>query len=167
MKLNDIISAESLDVLEKEIYEKSGLNVTVFDDEGSLISSYSEWANRLCPLIKSNEKSKNVICTTANNNISLLARNSGKSVTEECDAGLLKFSVPAFSGEKFLGTISGCGLLSEDGNSEVDSFLLNKMAGLDEDEVKDLSKDIPSISTEKVNAVIKFIEDKLNTLLRN
>ncbi|MBN2040504.1 MAG: PocR ligand-binding domain-containing protein [Spirochaetes bacterium] len=166
MKLNDLIPSDKLNALEKAIYKKSGLNVSVFDEEGNVISSYNEWANKLCPVIKGNEKSKNVICTNANNNISMMARNSKKPVTEECDAGLLKFSVPVFADENFLGTISGCGLLPEDEGCEVDTFLLNKLAGLDENEAKELSKDIKTISTENVDSVIRFIQDELSRLTK-
>jgi len=163
MKVADIISPGKWHELEKEIFQRSGLNVSVFDADGSMISDYPQWANRLCPVIKDDEKGKGMICVSANNNISLIAKNSRRPVTEECDAGLLKFTVPLFSGNEFLGVITCCGLLSED--SEVETFLINKITGIDKDKIKSLSKDIKIITTEKINSLIQYIEKELSALI--
>jgi ligand-binding sensor protein len=163
MKLADIVSPEKWHELEKEIFHSSGLNVSVFDANGSMISDYPKWANRLCPVIKDDEKGKGMICVSANNNISLIAKNSKRPVTEECDAGLLKFAVPVFSGNEFLGVITCCGLLSEDG--EVETFLINKITGIDEGKIKSLSKDIRIITTEKTDSLVQYIEKELSALI--
>jgi len=163
MKLAYIVSPEKWHALEKEIFQISGLNVSVFDANGLMISDYPKWANRLCPVIKDDEKGKGMICVSANNNISLIAKNSKKPTTEECDAGLLKFAVPIFSGNEFLGVITCCGLLSED--SEVETFLINKITGIDEDKIKSLSKDIRIITTEKTDSLIQYIEKELSALI--
>lgn len=163
MKLADIVSSGKWHELEKEIFQRSGLNVSVFDADGSMISGYPEWANRLCPVIKDDEKGRNMICVSANNNISLIAKNSKRPVTEECDAGLLKLAVPIFSRSEFLGVVTCCGLLSED--SEVETFLINKITGIDEDKIKGLSKDIKIIGTEKISSLIQYIEKALSDLI--
>ncbi|HJX33688.1 MAG TPA: PocR ligand-binding domain-containing protein, partial [Desulfatiglandales bacterium] len=156
-------SPEKWHELEKELFQRSGLNVSVFDADGSMISDYPEWANSLCPVIKDDEKGKGIICVSANNTISLIAKNSKRPVTEECDAGLLKFAVPIFSDNEFLGVITCCGLLSED--SEVETFLINKITGIDEDKIKSLSKNIRIITTEKTDSLIQYIEKELSTLI--
>ncbi len=163
MKFTDILPLEKWLEFEKDLYERSGLNISVYDSEGSLVSGYEEWANKLCPVIKNDEKGKGGICVNANNNISLMSKKTKRPVTEECDAGLLKFTVPVFIGDEYLGVVTGCGLLLEDG--EVDTFLINKMTGLDEDELGNLSGDIEVLTEEKIDSLINYIQDELGRLI--
>ncbi len=148
---------------QKNIFERSGLNVSVFDEAGAMISNYKEWANRLCPIIKNHPKGKAVICVTANNNISHMAKNSKKPVVEECDAGLLKFAVPVFSNDEYLGVISCCGLLQE--GSEADTSLINKMTGISLEEAENNSKGIGTMTSERINSVIKYIGSEFGKLI--
>ncbi|MBW1751671.1 MAG: hypothetical protein JRJ46_00895 [Deltaproteobacteria bacterium] len=55
MKLKDILSIEKWTEIEKEINNKFGLNASVFDADGIRITRFKNWANRLCPVIKSYE----------------------------------------------------------------------------------------------------------------
>jgi len=84
---------------------------------------------------------------------------------EECDAGLVKIVVPIFAKDTFIGSVGACGLLMQDG--EVDSFLINKIAEIDEEKVDTLSQGINSISNDKIQKLISFIEDRLAELLRH
>jgi ligand-binding sensor protein len=163
MKLTEILPLDKLIEFEKDLYERSGLNISVFDSEGELLLVYKEWANKLCPVIKNNEKGGTVICINANNNISLMSKKSRKPVTEECDAGLLKFTVPVFVGDEYLGVVTGCGLLPEDG--EVDTFLISKMTGLDEDELSGPAAGIGVLSEEKIGSLIDYIQDELGRMI--
>jgi ligand-binding sensor protein len=163
MILTDILTTEQWLEFQKNIYERSGLNVSVFDAEGTMISNYKEWANRLCPVIKGHPKGKAIICTVANNNISLMAKKSKKSVIEECDAGMLKIAVPVYKNDEYLGVISCCGLLQE--GSEVDAFLIHKMTDINREEIENPSKDLKTLPADKISAVIKYIEDEMNKLI--
>jgi ligand-binding sensor protein len=163
MKLNDMLTLEEWTEFLKKIYERSGLNATAFDAQGAAVSTYKEWANELCPVIKGNPKGKGMICVNANNNISLMAMKSKKSVTEECDAGMVKFAVPVFTDNEFLGTISGCGLLPEGG--EVDTFLIHKMTDLNEEELKKYSHGIKILPSDEINSTIKYIEEEVKKFL--
>jgi len=64
-------------------------------------------------------------------NIALQARKTKKPVIGECDAGLLKLTVPIFVGDEFLGVGGGCGLLTDD--SEVETYLISMTIGVDEE----------------------------------
>jgi len=55
VKLKDILSIEKWTEIEKEINNKFGLNASVFDADGIRITRFKNWANRLCPVIKSYE----------------------------------------------------------------------------------------------------------------
>jgi ligand-binding sensor protein len=163
MKLADLLTQEKWSEFLKNIYDRSGFNVTAFDAGGAAVSSCKEWANKLCPIVKGNEKGKGMICVNANNNIALMAMKSKKSVVEECDAAMIKLAVPVFSENEFLGTISCCGLLAE--GSEVDTFLIHKMTGINEDDLKNNSKGINIIKSDKINSLIKYIEEEISKFL--
>ncbi|MDL1963839.1 MAG: PocR ligand-binding domain-containing protein [Deltaproteobacteria bacterium] len=64
--------------------------INVYDINGTRITDNTNWANRLCPLIKANDKGINFICAIANMNMASQAKLTGKPIIEECDAGLVK-----------------------------------------------------------------------------
>jgi ligand-binding sensor protein len=162
MNLTDIAPLETWVELEKDIHQKTGLDVNVFDVKGYRISDFKNWANRLCPEIKATTKGQSFICAPAHMNIAMQAMRTGQPAIEECDAGLIKLVVPIFSKGEFIGAVGACGFSLGDG--EVDSFLVNKMTDIEEETVEKLSRGIPSISNEKAESVAKYIEDCLEKI---
>ena len=158
MNLIDILPIEKWIELEKEINKRSGLNASVYDADGVRITDFKKWANRLCPVVKANEKGQSYICAVAHQNAANQAKKTGRPATIECDAGLVKVVVPVFVDDEFMGVAGGCGLMQNGG--EVDSFLINKTTGIDEGEIEFLSDDIATISTAKLESVIKYIEQE-------
>ncbi len=163
MKLIDILPIEKWVELEKEIYKRSGLDSSIFDMDGIRISEYKEWVNRLCPVIKDNDKGQSFICAVAHMNIAALAMQTKTFVIEECDAGLLKLVVPILVKDEFVGAVGACGLLLDDG--EVDFFMVNKTIGIDEDDVVRLSDDIGRITTEDAERLGKFITAQIDEIV--
>ncbi|MBW2107063.1 MAG: PocR ligand-binding domain-containing protein [Deltaproteobacteria bacterium] len=163
MKLTDILPIEKWVELEKEISERYGFNAAVFDKEGNKITQYLKWANSLCPVIKGDEKGRTFVCAVANQNMIAQAKRTKKTVNGECDAGLVKFLVPIFVGEELLGVIGGCGRLLH--GSEVDAFLLNKSTGIDLAKIEALSGDVTDISTDEVNSIISYLEEKIEGIV--
>jgi ligand-binding sensor protein len=163
MELLDLCSLETWKSLEDEIRNRTGLNAAVFNIEGIRIIPTEKWPNRLCPEIKANPKGQSFICATAHMNIALLAKASLSPVIEECDAGLIKLVVPIFVGEEFVGSVSGCGMLLDDG--EVDTFLVHKTTGMEETALEDLSTDLPVISMEKAQELSKFITGEVEGIV--
>ncbi|MBT3312456.1 MAG: hypothetical protein HN737_03165 [Desulfobacterales bacterium] len=159
MELTDIQPLEEWEKFEKEIYERSGIDAGIFNTDGIRITDYKEWVNRLCPVIKDNDKGQSFICAVAHMNLAAIAKNTKDHVIEECDAGLAKIIVPIFVNDEFIGSVGACGLLLDDG--EVDSFMINKTIGLEEEKIDDLSNDIKSISTENAKELCTFIKKKL------
>jgi ligand-binding sensor protein len=84
-------------------------------------------------------------------------------VIEECDAGLIKLVVPIIVKEEYVGSIGACGLLLEDG--EVDSFMVNRTIGIDEEEVDALSNDIGKISMSDIQALAADIQKKVDRIV--
>ncbi len=163
MKLTDIYPVEKWVELEQEIHDRFHLDSNVFNVDGVRISEFKAWVNKLCPAIKATDKGQSFICAVAHMNLAVMAKNSGKAVVEECDAGLVKIVIPIFMRETFLGAVGACGLLMDDG--EVDSFLVNKITDIEEKKVENLSKDIGSISSNKIKELISFVEDKIDHIL--
>jgi ligand-binding sensor protein len=158
MKLTDIWPLEKWVALEKEIHEKSGLDASVFDINGIRITDYKKWVNRLCPVIKANEKGQSYICAVAHQNLATMAKNSKKPVVMECDAGLLKIIAPLFVKGEFMGAIGGCGLLMEEG--ETDAFLVNKTTDIEYETIEELSAGIGFLTEEKAQEIATFLEKK-------
>jgi ligand-binding sensor protein len=164
MELTDLLPVEKWVELEAKINRRSGLNATVFDNNHMRITDFKKWANNLCPVIKANEKGQTFIWATAQRHIAAMAQKTRKPVVEECDAGMIKIVAPIFANGEFLGSVSGCGLLQQ-GEGEVESFLVNKTTGIEGEEVKRLSKDVGQISKEDAEALGRFIADEINKLV--
>ena len=165
MTLIDILPIEKWIELEKEINKRSGLNASVFDADGIRITDFKKWANRLCPVVKANEKGQSYICAVAHQNAANQAQKTRQPAIIECDAGLVKVVVPIFVDNEFLGVAGGCGLLLY--GSEVDSFLINKTTGIDVGEIENLSNDIATIAMVNIESIIKYIEQEIEWIKHN
>ena len=163
MKLTDIAPLEKWLELEQKINERSGLNASVFDVDGVRITDFKKWANKLCPVIKADEKGQSYICAVAHQNIAAEAERSRKPVIAECDAGLMKMVVPIFVNDEFLGVAGGCGYVLGDG--EVDTFMVNKTIGLAEEKLKKLSDDVPVMTPEQAQSHAAFIQNEVDQIL--
>lgn len=164
MELTDLLTLEQWKVFEKDIAERSGLDANVFDTHGVRITDHKKWVNRLCPAIKATDKGQSYICAVAHMNLSSQAKQTRKSIMEECDAGMVKIVVPIFVKNMFLGAVGACGLLLDDG--EIDPFLINMTIGMDEEEIEKLSKDIDRISSENAQSLILSIEEYIRKIVR-
>ncbi|MDH3879858.1 MAG: PocR ligand-binding domain-containing protein [Desulfobacterales bacterium] len=163
MKLTDIAPLDKWLELEQKINERSGLNASVFNVDGVRITDFKRWANKLCPVIKADEKGQNYICAVAHQNIAAEAERSRKPVIAECDAGLMKMVVPIFANDAFLGVAGGCGYVLGDG--EVDTFMVNKTIGLAEEKLKNLSDDVPVMTPEQAQSLTEFIQNEVGQIL--
>ncbi|BBO68973.1 hypothetical protein DSCA_29030 [Desulfosarcina alkanivorans] len=164
MELLDLCPLETWKSLEDEIRSRSGLNAGAFSIEGIRLIPPAVWPNRLCPQIKANPKGQSFICATAHMNIANMAQATGKPAIEECDAGMLKMAVPIFVHEEFVGTVSGCGRLLEDG--EVDTFLVGKITGMEEATLEELASDVPSLSMQDARTACRFIEEQVAQIVK-
>ncbi len=162
MKLTDILPLENWMELEREIHERSGLDVNVFNIDGFRISDYKQWVNRLCPAIKADDRGQSFICAVAHMNIAGMAKRSKRPAIVECDAGLLKMVVPIFVKGEFIGAVGACGVLLDDG--EIDSFTINRTIDMDETEIEGLSNDIKSITSEEAEDLGKYITENLEKI---
>ena len=164
MKLTDIAPLDKWLELEQKINERTGLNASVFNVDGLRITNFKKWANKLCPLIKADEKGQNYICAVAHQNIAAEAERTHQPVIAECDAGLMKMVVPIFVNGEFLGVAGGCGYIL--GNGEVDTFMVNKTIGLADDKLKNLSDDIPVMTQEQAQDHTGFIQNEVDQIIK-
>jgi ligand-binding sensor protein len=163
MKLTDILPLDQWVAFEKDIHERSGLDVNVFDTNGIRITDYKQWINRFCPAVKADDRGQSYICAVAHMNIAEMARQARAAVIEECDAGLLKLVVPIFIKDEFVGAVGACGLLLE--NGEIDTFMVNKTLGMAEDDIEALSNDILHVPQSDVETLAGYIRERLDRIL--
>lgn len=163
MKLTDLLPLEKWIELEEDLHKRSGLDVNIFNTDGVRISEFKVWVNRLCPVVKADDRGQSFICAVAHMNIAEIARQAKKPVIEECDAGLVKLVVPIFVDDEFIGAVGACGLILDDG--EVDSFMVNKTIDLEEDEIESLSNDIGQVTTEELEVLGKYIQERISAIV--
>ncbi|MFC1880828.1 PocR ligand-binding domain-containing protein [Thermodesulfobacteriota bacterium] len=163
MKLVDIMPVEKWEEIEKEINKRSGFNGAVYDAQGIRITEFKKWTNRLCPAIRQTEKGLQSICSVAHQNVAAQVLKTRETVVDECDAGLMKFAVPIFVDDEFLGVAGGCGKLR--GEGQVDVYLVHRTADLDEKVVGDLSGDIETIGEDRLELVINYVEKEVGVII--
>lgn len=163
MKLTDILSIEQWTELEKEIHDRFGVDTNVFNVEGFRITDFKKWVNRLCPVIKADERGQSFICAVAHMNIAGMARQAKKPVIEECDAGLLKLVVPIFAKGEFVGAVGACGVLVD--KNRVDSFMIKRTIDMDEERTEGLSDDIKRITTEEAEALAHYVSERIDKII--
>jgi len=164
MKLTDIAPLETWRGLEQRINDRSGLNASVFNVEGLRITDFVKWANSLCPEIKGTEKGQSYICSVAHQNLAAQAAKSGKPVIETCDAGMLKLVVPIFFNGNFLGVAGGCGCLEQ--KEGIDTFMINKTTGINEEKLARLSEDIPFMTRDEAVSLADYIENEIDRIIQ-
>ncbi len=163
MVLTDILSVDEWAAFEKELYNRFHINCTVYNTSGVGVTGKPNWCNKLCPEIKANKDSLAAICAPGNQNFMAQAKQTQKAVIGECDAGLIKIAVPIFYKDEFLGTAGGCGLLTEDGS--VETFMIEKTLGLNEEEIAVLCDGLNSMSEEQADEMALFIEKRIDQYL--
>lgn len=164
MKLEDIVPIEKWVEVEQEINRRSGLNAAVYNVAGVRITDFKKWANQLCPALRATEKGQEYICAVAHQNVAAQAIKTGKTIVEECDAGLMKFAVPIFVANEFLGVAGGCGLLRDE--QQVDTYLVHRTTGMAEDVVRELSKNIATIPNDRLESTISYLENEVAEIIR-
>jgi ligand-binding sensor protein len=164
MKLADIMPVEKWVEIEKEINKRSGLNAAVYDVQGLRITDFKKWANGLCPSIRETEKGLKFICSVTHQNIAAQALKTRETVIDECDAGLMKFAVPIFVDNEFMGVAGGCGKLR--GEGQVEKYLVHRTANLSEEVVEELSADIETLPEDKLESVIDYVEKTVTEIIR-
>jgi ligand-binding sensor protein len=164
MKLDDVMPNEKWIEVEQEINRRSGLNAAVYNVAGVRITDFKKWANQLCPALRATEKGQEYICAVAHQNIAAQAIKTRKTIVNECDAGLMKFAVPIFVDNEFLGVAGGCGLLRD--QQQVDTYLVHRTTGMDQDVVEELSENIETIANDRLESTISYVENKVGEFIR-
>jgi ligand-binding sensor protein len=164
MNLEDIMPIEKWVEVEREINRQSGLTAAVYNVAGVRITDYKKWANRFCPALRETEKGQESICAVAHQNIAAQTIKTGETVVDDCDAGLMKFAVPIFVEDEFLGVAGGCGLLRN--QEQVDVYLVHRATGLAEEVVEDLSENLETLPNDRLESVIGYLEKKVAEIIR-
>jgi len=160
MELTDIMSADEWKQLANDIYDIFGFNGTVYKIDNMILAKSDEWSNQLCPTIKAGEAK--IICASAQSRLSKIVQEKKESATGECDAGLVKFLIPIFVENKFLGMVGGCGCVKE--QSEIDAFYIGKM--LKKEDVSDLSGTVRSITQDNLLKAVEYVQNRINQALK-
>lgn len=163
MKLVDLMSVEGWKALEDALQKHCGMNVHVYDTEGNYITGEGVWASDLCPEVRSSREGLMNVCAIAHQNVAAMARKSKAPALFECDAGLVKFVVPIFNGDEYLGTLGGCGFRNPD--VDVETSLLHDITGIDLEKLQHLASGVKTIDEDKVDELMQYFQESLDRAL--
>lgn len=163
MTLLDILNPEQWMALEQELHALSGMNSAVFDAAGRRITTFANWANDLCPVIKGHPQGVAAICACANQVVAAQAARTGRPVVEQCDAGLAKICAPVMVQGEFLGSVGCCGLRLDGARPEVD--YLARVLGREPEDVARLAFSVGSVSRERAGELAAFMAGRVREIL--
>ena len=163
MILTDIAPVAAWASLEKSIHDRFSVNAAVFDANGIRVTDFMNWANPLCPAIKSSDRGKTYICASAHENLAAGALRCKGPVAEHCDAGMMKVVVPIFKNGDFIGAAGGCGVLLPGG--DVDAYYIEKVTEMATDETASLIQDVKTVSRDTLDELSGFIEAYVRVIL--
>jgi ligand-binding sensor protein len=158
MELTDLVDVNDLKTIVEGIY-KFGFTGTIYKKDNFILVKSERPANDLCPVIKSGKDSV-TICSSAQQRLAKTAHDSKKPAVDQCDAGFVKFLMPIFIKDEFLGTAGGCGCLVDD--ASVDSFYVARQIGKDEKYVETLSADVCRITSSELSEVIEYVRENID-----
>lgn len=157
MLMTDLLTKDQWLDLEMTLHTDWNVNACAYNADGMTFTGFKNFVNPLCAEIKSHPEGIQAICSVAHQHMAKLAKASGKTVIEQCDAGLLKICTPVFHDGEFVGIVGGCGRVPED--AEVDTFTIHKAIGVPLDTVEELAKEVPVITMQKARDMAVFLED--------
>ena len=157
MLMTDLLTKEKWLELEKVLHNDWGVNACAYDAKGMTFTGYKNFVNPLCAEIKSHPEGIQAVCSVAHQHMAKKAQASGKTVIEQCDAGMLKICTPIFSNGEFVGIVGGCGRVPDD--SKVDTFTVHKAINIPLETVDKLAQDVPTITMQKARDMSTFLEE--------
>lgn len=161
MKLTDIMPQEKWVALQEELHEQFGLNADVMDAKGKRLFG-NTWGNELCKAIREDAKGLGAICAPAGQVFTQMMQD-GTPFHEECDAGMMRVSVPIVVNGEVLGAVGGCGLMPEDG--EIDEFTVEMMSDVDPAAIPDMATGIATANEDRVQEIYTLIQGRIATAL--
>ena len=164
MEMTDIVPKEAWAGLEQDLHERFGVNAHAYDAKGSPFTGHVTWGNRLCPALRRNKSAVMSICSVVNQVVGAEVRQSGQPTVTDCDAGLMVICVPVFVKGEFVGMVGGCGGLRD--GAEPESFLIEKSAGLTEDEIAGLCAGMREYTEDEAQGIARYIEGRVAEIVK-
>lgn len=162
MRLTDVQPIERWQELERELADRSGLTSVVFDADNVRVTDTQTWANELCPLIKGKPESASQVCAIAQMSMLAMARHTGETVIEECDAGMVKIVAPIVVGDELVGSVSACGRLLEEG--ELEHAYVAEVTGQEQGEVERLSSSVRPVTQAEAETIAAWMTERIGSL---
>jgi len=164
MEMTDLLPKEEWTQLEQDIHERFGVNAHAYTAKGSPFTGHVTWGNRLCPALRRNKSAATSICAVVNQVVGAEVRESGRPVVTDCDAGLMVVCVPVVVRGELVGQVGCCGGLRD--GAEPESFLIEKAAGLTEDEIAGLCSDMREYAEDEAQAIALHIEGRVAEIVK-
>ena len=156
MLMTDLLTKEQWTDLEKTLHNDWGVNACAYNDKGMTFTGFKNFVNPLCAEIKSHPEGIQAICSVAHQHMAQQAQTTGKTIIEQCDAGMLKICTPIFVNGEFVGIVGGCGRVPD--TSEVETFTVHKAIGVPLEALEELVQGVPSITMQRARDMGEFLE---------
>ncbi|MFW6324438.1 MAG: PocR ligand-binding domain-containing protein [Desulfovibrionales bacterium] len=162
MEMTDLLSKEKWIELEKKLHDEFGVNACAYNAQGMSFTGFKNFINPLCAEIKSHQGGIQAICSVAHQHMARQARETGETIIEQCDAGMLKICTPIFVNKEFIGIVGGCGRVPE--GREIDTFLVHKATSVPLENIENLAKEVPVITEKQAREIKQFLEEFVRNL---
>jgi ligand-binding sensor protein len=143
MDAYQIRSAAEWDALLGELADETLMPAVLTDATGTILAS-SGSRYPLCKRIREGEESLTAICSQTNAAMLHVVRRTLLPLVEQCEAGMIRIAIPVVRDGELVCQVAACGRVPL--GTDVETFLLSKMLGIDEQEVASLARLSPFIA---------------------
>ena len=142
MDVYDIKSEEEWQKILDDVCRELGVPATIFDEKNQVLQ-WSGERNALCARIREKNDAFTFICGQSQQYMAKQARTTKKPVIDACEAGMAKFVIPLRCRGQWVGSFGACGACSS--GEEIEEFMIQKNAGINEEEIELLKNDVPNL----------------------
>lgn len=134
-----------------------GVNVRLYDARGASLAPEAQACNPLCRAVCGHPQAREAICARSHADLAEDAREEGKTVLGECEAGLGKILAPVFVSGRYVGAMDACGWLDPEG--DVDTLLIEEETGIPEDELEAMAARVTLAATGGLRELVAELKD--------
>jgi hypothetical protein len=157
-----MLDPEWLTIL-RQLNQNTGLNAFSWDRRGTRRAVHDRWCNHLCPVIQADDHARQHLCAEPEAALEAELRSNPTPIADRCPAGFLRVHAPVFEGDRYAGSIGGCGGLLE--GEEVRVGCIADASGLSRQAVTALAKQIPQFSRGAIETLSSWLQAQVTRSL--
>ncbi len=123
MELMEVFGKEKWQNILDELSQKLGMSVTLQNMKPDVLLKSGE-TNGLCNAIREKKENRTFICAQTAQGMTAELKATRAPVNDFCEAGMKRFTIPVVRGGELLGQVTGCGIITDPDEVDIDMLAM-------------------------------------------